>query len=598
MSTTNIGLQELPANVTQVSVPVNDALGDIDAALAALVTVEFTTDANRTLVRDEYLASVLRLTDSPSTLTAGRDVVFPARFPNMLVINNTAQTLTLKKSGQTGITIAAGASKFIAAGVSDVVEVSAGGGGSFTGGALTSALDEAKAADIASAATTNIGGAAGNFVHVTGTTTITALGTAQAGARRIVRFAGALTLTHNTTSLILPTGANITTAANDCAVFVSEGSGNWRCVAYQRAAGTALASAGGGLTGFTSALNTSSPNNTINASSLIPSGGTTNQDGVYGKKGTGAILAQIPGGTATGGNKRGTNAVDWQQQRVAATEVASGASSCIGGGAQNTASQTCGTVAGGFNCNCAGAYSAIGGGEGNSINSSAQYATTAGGRSNTHGANSYACAIGGGQSNSANASATYCAIAGGVSNTVGGTGSGITNGQNNSATGSNSRAGGERATDRGITGVDVFANGQFAATGDAQAREIILRSDTTDATTEAVTTTNAAAGTTNQLVLPNSSAFSIRGHLVVRENATGDCAAYDIRALVRRGANAAATAVVGSTVTQVYADAGATTWAAAVAADTTNGAARINVTGEAAHSLRWVCKLEAVEVVG
>jgi hypothetical protein len=55
---------------------------------------------------------------------------------------------------------------------------------------------------------------------------------------------------------------------------------------------------------------------------------------------------------------------------------------------------------------------------------------------------------------------------------------------------------------------------------------------------------------------------------------------------------------VGSTVTQVYADAGATTWAAAVAADTTNGAARINVTGEAAHSLRWVCKLEAVEVVG
>lgn len=117
-------------------------------------------------------------------------------------------------------------------------------GSSFSGGSLTTALNEAKGADIASAATTDIGAATGNFVHVTGTTTITALGTVQAGTRRIVRFAGALTLTHHATSLILPTGANITTAANDVAVFVSEGSGNWRCVGYQRANGQALASSG------------------------------------------------------------------------------------------------------------------------------------------------------------------------------------------------------------------------------------------------------------------------------------------------------------------------------------------------------------------
>lgn len=116
----------------------------------------------------------------------------------------------------------------------------------FTGGSLTSAINEAKGSDIASAATTDIGAATGNFVHVTGTTTITALGTIQAGTRRIVRFAGALILTHNATSLILPTGANITTAANDVATFVSEGSGNWRCVNYMRADGSALAS---GLSG-------------------------------------------------------------------------------------------------------------------------------------------------------------------------------------------------------------------------------------------------------------------------------------------------------------------------------------------------------------
>lgn len=110
----------------------------------------------------------------------------------------------------------------------------------FTGGSLTSAINEAKGSDIASASTTDIGAATGNFVHVTGTTTITALGTIQAGTRRIVRFAGALTLTHNATSLILPTGANITTAANDVATFVSEGSGNWCCVNYTRADGSGL----------------------------------------------------------------------------------------------------------------------------------------------------------------------------------------------------------------------------------------------------------------------------------------------------------------------------------------------------------------------
>lgn len=107
------------------------------------------------------------------------------------------------------------------------------------GGALTGAINEASAS-VASATTCDIGAAAGNFVTITGTTTITALGTVQAGTRRHVRFAGALTLTHNATSLILPTGANITTAAGDTATFISLGSGNWVCVDYQRANGTAL----------------------------------------------------------------------------------------------------------------------------------------------------------------------------------------------------------------------------------------------------------------------------------------------------------------------------------------------------------------------
>jgi hypothetical protein len=110
------------------------------------------------------------------------------------------------------------------------------------GGALTGALNEAAGADIASATTTDIGAATGNYLKVTGTTTITGLGTVQAGTTRLVRFAGALILTHNATSLILPGAASITTVADDRAIFVSLGSGNWICIAYTRADGTALAS--------------------------------------------------------------------------------------------------------------------------------------------------------------------------------------------------------------------------------------------------------------------------------------------------------------------------------------------------------------------
>lgn len=89
--------------------------------------------------------------------------------------------------------------------------------------------------DIASAGTTSIC-ATGTSVYakVTGTTTITALGTANAGCWRIITFTGALTITQNATSLILPGAASITTVAGDVAGFISEGSGNWRMIWFSR----------------------------------------------------------------------------------------------------------------------------------------------------------------------------------------------------------------------------------------------------------------------------------------------------------------------------------------------------------------------------
>lgn len=96
----------------------------------------------------------------------------------------------------------------------------------------------ANGADIASAGTINLTTATGNFVRVTGTTTITAITLAQ-GYVRFVQFTGILTLT-NGSSLQLPGAANITTAVGDWAVFIGYSGGIVYCAMYQKASGTAV----------------------------------------------------------------------------------------------------------------------------------------------------------------------------------------------------------------------------------------------------------------------------------------------------------------------------------------------------------------------
>lgn len=91
----------------------------------------------------------------------------------------------------------------------------------------------AKGANRSSASTLTLG-TDGNYFHVTGTTTITAISGAVSPV--LLTFDGALQLTHNGTSLILPGAGNIQTSAGDTAIFVSEGGGNWRCLDYARGA--------------------------------------------------------------------------------------------------------------------------------------------------------------------------------------------------------------------------------------------------------------------------------------------------------------------------------------------------------------------------
>jgi hypothetical protein len=92
--------------------------------------------------------------------------------------------------------------------------------------------------NVASATTTDLCSVNPAYLNITGTTAITSFGTTcQTGAWKRIQFAGVLTLTYNASSLILPTAANITTAAGDTADAVALGSGNWIVTAYNRASG-------------------------------------------------------------------------------------------------------------------------------------------------------------------------------------------------------------------------------------------------------------------------------------------------------------------------------------------------------------------------
>jgi hypothetical protein len=118
------------------------------------------------------------------------------------------------------------------------------GAGSATGDSLRweQLFSQGTPQNLASAATTDIGAQNTVLLNITGTTTITSFGTNYNGPRYL-RFDGVLTLTHNATTLILPGGANITTAAGDSAIVVPNGTpaNGWRVLGYQKADGTTIA---------------------------------------------------------------------------------------------------------------------------------------------------------------------------------------------------------------------------------------------------------------------------------------------------------------------------------------------------------------------
>lgn len=353
-----------------------------------------------------------------------------------------------------------------------------------------------------------------------------------------------------------------------------------------------------GLTYFTEAQNTSAPNATVNVDSLTAVASTTNADFVIRPKGTGAILAQIPDNTTTGGNKRGAGAIDLQTERVSADQVASGGysvtlgfrnkasnSAAIALGQSNSVTQANGTSIGYFNSND-GITGCTAIGWSNTITSGGNYGALAIGQQNGVSGQGFAIGVQNSVSNG---------VALGTTNTAS---AGIALGTSNTVDAGASTAIGKQASVFSIKGRLAHSAGQVAVLGDSQTSKFILQNRTTNNTATTLVSDAVASPTpfsNNQVILSNQSAYAFEGKIIGKQSGSTNAAVWKVEGLIVRGSNAASTVLTASTVTLFSNLPG---WGTpTLAADTTNGGLQIQVSGLAATNIQWTAVIETTEVI-
>lgn len=186
-----------------------------------------------------------------------------------------------------------------------------------------------------------------------------------------------------------------------------------------------------------------------------------------------------------------------------------------------------------------------------------------------------------------NASAPNPPVADGVNSIA------LGSGAHTETTAPNSLAIGDQSLSR-YPGSVVVANGRFGSAGDAQSGLYLLRTVTVNGVfTELFFD---GTGGSQRMVLPDDSTWTfcatITGH---RQDASDGHAGYKIEGVIYRGSGVASVSLVGAPVVTVIAESDAI-WDVKAAADTTNGSLRITARGQASKIVRWVARVETVEV--
>jgi hypothetical protein len=139
MTNPQLGFDELAAAQEQPEVLVNAADRALTAAIGGQITIDFASDGNYTLqateppdAGDEWAYGTIVMTDTGPVLTGAVDVIYPDvdtlyGGPSRMMfvfVNQTAQILTVKRTGQTGIAITAGSTALLWHNGTDIIALS------------------------------------------------------------------------------------------------------------------------------------------------------------------------------------------------------------------------------------------------------------------------------------------------------------------------------------------------------------------------------------------------------------------------------------------------------------------------------------------
>lgn len=315
---------------------------------------------------------------------------------------------------------------------------------------------------------------------------------------------------------------------------------------------------------FNQTIYTNSPNATINVVQIAAKGIAPNIAMALTPKGTGYISAQVPDGTATGGNARGANAVDLHTKRTSATAVASGECSALIGGQQCIASATNSVCVGGTTNTASGTNSVAIGGTGASATGNSAVTLS---RATASGANS----IAGGFDVQATGSSSIAFGVGGVSSADGSV-----------AFGRYSRA----------HRLGMFAHGStlFSTAGDVQYFVQPVANKTTNNTPTELFC-NQAFGSV-RVVLIAGSILHANIFVTGSKSDGSSVASYQRQVTIKRVGNT--TSLVG-TVKTIGTDEAAGT-SISITADDTNDSLKIEVTGISGETWRWVGVIHGTEL--
>ena len=153
---------------------------------------------------------------------------------------------------------------------------------------------------------------------------------------------------------------------------------------------------------------------------------------------------------------------------------------------------------------------------------------------------------------------------------------------------------GTGAVNRGGVATEVYSNGNFSVAGDAQAGVYLLRRTVASTSSVELTVDGISVSTVNQIALPDNSTYNFRINVTARSTTSTYDAGWAFSGVISRYSGPGTTVIRVVNKEKLW----STTpiWDCNVSADLTNGALQVTVNGDNTNTVKFVAKVETVEV--